>query len=100
MDQVKTLYWRSGESQPPFFMMQTSNQDDEFKQRTEDHGVDFFAEKPCTEEKLSKILLQLGFITRKPKSKKRKPVQRQPNKLASEESNKGSEPKNEFPDDD
>jgi len=25
VDQVKEIYWRSGESHPPFFMMQTSN---------------------------------------------------------------------------
>ena len=86
VDQVKELYWRSGETHPPFFMMQTSNQDDEFKRRTESHGVDFFAEKPCTEEKLSKILMQLDFIASKPKSKKRKMAKKKSSRLSSDES--------------
>jgi len=38
-------------------MMQTANQEKEFRKKCESNGVDFFAEKPCKEEKLSKVLL-------------------------------------------
>jgi len=56
VNMVKDLYSQHLET-APFFMMMTSNQEKEFRKKCLYHGVDFFGEKPCKEEKLSKILL-------------------------------------------
>jgi len=47
----------AGKVYPPFFMMQTSNQEPDFRERCIRNGIDFFAEKPCKVENLAKVLL-------------------------------------------
>jgi len=65
VDQVSLVCLTQGKLYPPFFMMQTSNQETDFRERCIREGVDFFAEKPAKVENLAKVLLKLEIIREK-----------------------------------
>jgi len=65
VEQVSLICLKEGKLYPPFFLMQTSNQETAFREKCIRNRVDFFVEKPCKVENLAKVLLQLEIIREK-----------------------------------